>query len=330
MDRSELNGREELSEFEPLRFLIFGASIVSDWGNPMATTSRAVARALTALGHEVVFLEQRRNAPTVGLLEHRGYGPVRDFTKRYPDVRYRTYDIPPPREQSVWLGREATTSDVMIVLADAPAEVKDGLEALDLPFVLSLIENLPASTSERLLLTGMHASEIGAEFGPAVIRGAESGSLPRSHRVLLVAYDDAPLARETAMALEAFAPRLALAGQADLADWLFVPELALPDLYRDADVVVVAGAGRERGSLARFLLPASLGAQVVAVEPEGVGDVAVEGLVVAAPASVAAAVERAGEPGAAPDQLTISEAHDAATIAERLVDVVVKARLLST
>jgi DNA-binding IclR family transcriptional regulator len=60
-----------------LRFAIFGTSLVSDYGNPLATTVRAIMRALMARGHEVTFLEERRNQPTLALLRDRGAAPMR-------------------------------------------------------------------------------------------------------------------------------------------------------------------------------------------------------------------------------------------------------------
>lgn len=42
----------------PLRIVILGLSISSSWGNGHATTYRALVRALSALGHDVLFLER--------------------------------------------------------------------------------------------------------------------------------------------------------------------------------------------------------------------------------------------------------------------------------
>ena len=42
----------------PLRFVILGLSITSTWGNGHATVYRALVRELTALGHDVLFLER--------------------------------------------------------------------------------------------------------------------------------------------------------------------------------------------------------------------------------------------------------------------------------
>jgi spore maturation protein CgeB len=42
----------------PLRFVIFGLSITSSWGNGHATTYRSLTRALAARGHSVLFIER--------------------------------------------------------------------------------------------------------------------------------------------------------------------------------------------------------------------------------------------------------------------------------
>ena len=44
-----------------MKIVILGLSITSSWGNGHATTFRGLVRELTALGHEVLFLE--RDAP---------------------------------------------------------------------------------------------------------------------------------------------------------------------------------------------------------------------------------------------------------------------------
>src|ERR1700694_1707999 len=41
-----------------LRFVIFGRSITSSWGNGHATTYRGLVRELSRRGHEVTFLER--------------------------------------------------------------------------------------------------------------------------------------------------------------------------------------------------------------------------------------------------------------------------------
>src|SRR3954447_21704252 len=97
----------------PLRFVFFGRSIVSDWENPAAATSRAILRALNDLGHETRFLEQRANQPTIDLLRARGSAPLRAFAEDYPDIVYRTYELPMGVERTVWLARELADVDAV-------------------------------------------------------------------------------------------------------------------------------------------------------------------------------------------------------------------------
>ena len=124
-----LNGADP----RPLRLVIFGESIVSDWDNPAATSWRALLRTLSAAGHDAVFLERRRNDAVVDLLRARGGDAMRAFGRAYPDVLNRTYDLPRGAERSVWFGREVSTADVAIVLDDAPAEIFEEIVAYDTP-----------------------------------------------------------------------------------------------------------------------------------------------------------------------------------------------------
>ncbi|GIW04893.1 MAG: hypothetical protein KatS3mg059_1513 [Thermomicrobiales bacterium] len=110
------NGTESRS----LRLAMFGTSVVSDYGNPAATTIRAIMRALVARGHEVIFLEERRNRPTLALLRDRGASALRAFSAHAPDVRYRTYELPTGVELTLWLSRELATVDAVILLEGTP------------------------------------------------------------------------------------------------------------------------------------------------------------------------------------------------------------------
>jgi hypothetical protein len=315
-----LNGRDEPQPFQPIRFVIYGESIVSDWNNPVATTSRAICLALAELGHEVVFQEERRNRPTVDLLKARGYGPVRDFAKALPAVVYRTYEIPPPREQGVWLGREATTADVMIVLGDVPAEVIDGLRSLDLPFLVTLFEDPTESSSSEILLRALHDPQLSVPFGPAVAQEVVRNSDRTEPSTLLVAYDDADLAREVAAQIDDVNTRLVVAGTASLPEWEFVPEIALPKLYRSAMTVAVIGAGQGRGSEGRALLPLAHDCKVIAVEADGVLEVG-NGLIRATPESMRTALEPSALDSKDANAFTLPKDYRALTIAQRLVEI---------
>jgi hypothetical protein len=123
----------------PLRFVFFGHSIVSDWQNPAAKTSRDLLRALNQLGHETRFLEERGNRAIVDLLQARGSSPLRVFARDYPDIVYRTYDLPKGLERTVWLARELGDVDVAVALDDAPRELLDELARVPLPRLVRVI-----------------------------------------------------------------------------------------------------------------------------------------------------------------------------------------------
>ncbi|MFL5760185.1 MAG: hypothetical protein ACJ789_10620 [Thermomicrobiales bacterium] len=174
-----MNGSREESATErtrPLRFVFFGRSIVSDWQNPEALTSRAVLRALNHLGHETRFLEERRNQPTVELLRARGAGPLREFAAEYPDLVYRTYELPKRRERTLWLGRELADADAVVVFDDTPSDVLAELARISRPRLVRVIaltgNNEPPFAPDILLdateMTLRHASEVAADLAAAV------------------------------------------------------------------------------------------------------------------------------------------------------------------
>jgi hypothetical protein len=134
-----LHNKVTAARERPLRFVFFGRSIVSDWENPAAATSRAVLRALSDLGHETRFLEERGNQPTVDLLRARGSAPLRAFTKEFPDIVYRTYELPSGAERTLWLARELGDVDAVVALNDAPPEVLDELSRVPLPRLIRIV-----------------------------------------------------------------------------------------------------------------------------------------------------------------------------------------------
>jgi hypothetical protein len=153
--------------------VFFGLSIVSDWNNPSATTSRALLRVLNQLGHETRFLEERGNRATVELLQARGSSPLREFAREYPDIVYRTYELPKGLERTVWLARELGDVDVAVALDDAPRKLLDELARVPLPRLVRVIvltgEHPPPfapdilmSFSERIGLTSGASAEFDA------------------------------------------------------------------------------------------------------------------------------------------------------------------------
>ena len=142
-------------EPRPLRFVFFGHSIVSDWENPAALTMRALLRALNQLGYETRFLEERGNRATVELLRARGSAPLREFAREYPDLIYRTYELPKGLERTVWLARELADVDVAVALDNAPRELLEEIARVPLPRLVRVLlvsgEELPPFTPGILL-----------------------------------------------------------------------------------------------------------------------------------------------------------------------------------
>ena len=250
----------------PLRVAVFGESVVSDWENPAATSWRALLRALTAAGHDVTFFERRRNRATVELLQARGAGPLRSFAARYPDVRYRTYDLPRGLERSVWFGREMATLDAVIVLDLAPPEIIEEIQGYSTPKLLRVLQRTgQAGAIEGIDEEGFDltlAPEGGPEggavpFGPVVEVPTVQPAPPREG-VVVVAYGDDGNAGDVAAALAPFGARQVTAG-GQAGPWTFVPEVDLPERYRAAAVAVVLPAAASPLAVARLALPLAAG-----------------------------------------------------------------------
>jgi hypothetical protein len=218
-----------------LRFVLAGTSIVSDWGNPAATTNRAVMTALIELGHEATYLEPRRDPALVGLLQARGSEPMRAFLTAYPKLQYRTVDLPAPFQASAWAGQFLSTASAAIALNGCPAVVADGFQQFQSAGVHFLKEEPDGIGSVLIEATRGRAA---SPYRPAVLQ--QTWDLPRAG-TLLVAYDDAGLARQVAEAVQPDA--VVVSGRADLPDWEWVPEVGLPERYARAErVLVVDGA----------------------------------------------------------------------------------------
>lgn len=253
----------------PVRLVIFGASVVSEWGNPAATTSRALLRALTAAGHDAVFLEQRGNVPTVDLLRARGADALRAFAEAYPEVHYRTYDLPEGLERAVWIGREVSTADAVVVQEGAPVAIIEDLARFDTPRVVRLFQ-----------ITGFQAPEAAARFdsilapfgvdiqGALTLGPALDTSEPLGHprdEVILVAYADQATAQETATALAPLKPRLISVGDVQGDGWDYLPEVRLREVYARARLAVVLAGNTSPLAAARALLPVSQGCPAIEV-----------------------------------------------------------------
>src|SRR3954471_142330 len=105
----------------PLNIVIFGLSISSSWGNGHATTYRALLHALSARGHNVLFLErdvpwyaENRDLPKLphGVLHF--YKSIAELKRRFR-TKVRTADVcivgsyvPDGVEVGDWVNRTAT------------------------------------------------------------------------------------------------------------------------------------------------------------------------------------------------------------------------------
>jgi hypothetical protein len=261
------------------RFVFLGESIVSDWRNPLATTARAVMRALGEMGFEATFMEPRRNRATVGLLGQRGASPVRAFNEMWTDLQYRTVDLPARHEVSPWSGQFAATSGVVAVLEGIPENIARGLGEFDGVGVDILVEKPELETDwGRTVLHRFGRPEESIGFRPAVL--PQMWTVPRAG-MLLVAYDDAELAR---MVAERFpGARRIVCGSADLPDWEFIPEIELPPLYGAVERVLVVDDGERPIAPARVWLPRANGAAAWGVVRPGLEE-----------ASVAVSVDQSG------------------------------------
>ncbi|MEA2597458.1 MAG: hypothetical protein QOF01_3927 [Thermomicrobiales bacterium] len=318
----------------PLRFVFFGESIVSDRGYPPATTARAVMRALVRDGHEALFLEERRNRPTVELLRARGSSALRAFSERYPDLNYRTYDLPTGLERTVWFVRQIATVDAGIFLDDVPSGLFEEAARLNARHLVLVDWSAKGPDSDlawadlRLRPAGTGAGSGTITCGPAVERMPPDTDDARSG-LLLVAYDDQETAAAAREALAEFDPECLSTGSVSGEDWPFVPEVELSDRYRRASVAVVTGAGDDPFAAARVLLPVAAGCQTVAVSPPSAAVVVPEPPVLRA--SLADLPERVASllcSSATAPWVELPDRYDAAVAARRMVEAVRQTHLV--
>lgn len=261
MASAGLNGADP----RPLRLVVFGESIVSDWGNPAATSWRALLRALTAAGHDAVFLERRKNDAVVDLLRARGGDAMRAFGRAYPDVRNRTYDLPVGAERPVWFGREVSTADAAIILDNAPDGIFAEIIAYDTPRLVKILARTEAPPGAPI-----SENRFDLVLGDGTFPAAEvSAGLPLAERsgVLVVAYEDEAAANRAAAHLSLLRPELVTPGRLP-EPWRYVPEVQMPGLYQTARVTVVVGGSQEVGIDARALLPVASGSPTILVTPD--------------------------------------------------------------
>jgi hypothetical protein len=252
-----------------LHFVFIGKSIASGWNNPAATSHRSFLTALGERGHQARFLEMRLNEAVMGLLERRGASALKAFDSAYPSIAYRTYDLPPMRELDVWLGREAATADVLVVLEGAPDVVAEGLARLDAAHVLRLREER-ADEEHRGWHSILTAIDVEARMPYApVLPNVTSIGAAKYIDTLLITFGDEPLTRAVAERLPN-ATRLA-AGDVTPDGFESIQDLDLAQWYARSDTVVVVDPLAERDGASRAALPAAYGARCILVANDETG-----------------------------------------------------------
>lgn len=266
------------------RLLVFGQSIRSDFDNPEALTWRALMRSLTHAGHEVIFIEPRRGASLTSLLRHRGSAPLRQFADRFPDIQYRTLDLPRRRELEVWLTRELALIDAVVVLDDASPEIRTIVDDYAEPGLIRFTAGGRDERSERAGATSVTMVPVGQATDDAVadariLRIGPAVALPDGvrpwgagqPRLAVLAWDasDGDLAERTRRAvqeqgLDADAYSL---GTLSLPGWKPVTTLDIDTVLSGAGLaVIVVGPGIEPShAAAHALLPWSSGVRSVTV-----------------------------------------------------------------
>lgn len=228
-----------------LRLVVFSESIISDIGNPIATTVRAMCQAFAGLGHDVTHLEERGNPALMRMLQTRGYAPMRAFNTCYPLIRYRQYAVPAGAERSVWFGRETATIDAVVAFPGTPEQVMAELEARD---NARLVRFWPGADED--VLTWMPLWTDPAVF-PRAVSSERAGSC-------VVAYNNI-----TEMAGDS-QDRIAL-GTFDDPDWPYLAEVLAEARYQRCETVTMDASV----DIARALLPVANGAVTELVDKNG-------------------------------------------------------------
>ena len=231
-----------------LRIVVFSPSIISDIGNPQATTVRAMCQAMVDAGHDVTHLELRGNPWLDHMLRQRGYSPMRAFNERYPLLRYRQYTIPKGMERSIWFGREVATADALIASPGTPDETMEDVRAFD---VKRLLRFWPESSDEARDL-------IPDWFEPAICPVATGSDRTET---VSVAYDNEFPSGAGGLKCSV--------GALDDPEWPYHAEILIPDLYSVSRLVQIGPLGDDPFERARALLPVAHGATVELVDVTG-------------------------------------------------------------
>jgi hypothetical protein len=163
------------------------------------------------------------------------------------------------------------TSGVVAVLEGIPDLVERVLSEFDGAGVDILVER-PELDGDwgRTVLRRVGRPEESIGFRPAVL--PRKWGEQRSGMVL-VAYDDADLARDVAARIPE--ARRIVSGSADLPDWEFIPEMELPPLYGAAERVLVVDDGERPVAPARVWLPRANGAPAWGIVRKGAEEASV-------------------------------------------------------
>lgn len=264
------------------RLLVFGESIRSDFGNPLASSWRALLVALTRAGHDITFVEPRRSDSLASLLRHRGARPLRQFSERYPEIQYRTLELPRGRELDLWLARELALVDAVIVLDNALPQVLDLVGRYDEPRLVR-IEQLgggtAASSPPRLPIaawpvsTDLPSASGHLHLGPAVDTSlaVPPAGISGDRRIAVLAWDAeeqelASRVREQARRSSQDVRSFSL-GTIGGEGWRPITELDLASALDGIDLAIVVSDTARHGpeSGVRSLLPWSLGVPGVTV-----------------------------------------------------------------
>jgi hypothetical protein len=246
-----------------LRLVVFGGSIVSDWRNPLAISARPILTDLVAMGHDILFLEERNNPWLVGMLKTRGLGPERAFAAAYPAIHHRTYDLPRSgNARRVWFAQVVGTADAILALPGAPDAVLAEIAAFDSKLVVRGVHERCGDVVAdfKLFFAGRPSS--GAEFGPAVdvdpwiTPGERAGTL-------LIAYDR-DFGQQARAALAEFDVALIDESPEAIEGWPSIPEASLGARFGRCATAVVVGDWDDELTWARALRPATHGCHVVA------------------------------------------------------------------
>lgn len=76
-----------------MNFVYFTHSLVSDWNHGNAHFFRGVVSELQQQGHQVDVLEPAGGWSRTNLMNDEGEQPLRDFTRAYPGLRSRIYQL---------------------------------------------------------------------------------------------------------------------------------------------------------------------------------------------------------------------------------------------